>query len=137
MNVQVPVDIIFHKQSRALELIYEDSTNYVLPFEFLRVLSPSAEVQGHSPDQAVLQVGKRDVVIESIQPVGTYALRLCFSDGHDSGYYTWDYLYKLGKHREQLWKQYLLALKEQGASRDPDDPNNSAFSPKPKTSCKR
>ena len=136
MNVQVPVDIIFHKQSKTLEFVYEDA-RHVLPFEFLRVLSPSAEVQGHSPDQAVLQVGKRDVEIESIQPVGTYALRLCFSDGHDSGYYSWEYLYELGEHQEQLWKDYLLALEKHGASRDPEDPRNSAFLPKPKTSCKR
>ena len=89
--MRVPVDIVLHKQSKAMELVYEDGARYLLPYEFLRVLSPSAEVQGHSPEEAVLQVGKRDVTIVGVEPVGTYALRLVFSDGHDSGYDEWDY----------------------------------------------
>lgn len=137
MNVQIPVDIIFHQKSKTLEFVYKNSVRHVLSFEFLRVFSPSAEVQGHSPDQAVLQVGKKDVIIERIQPVGTYALRLCFSDGHDSGYYSWEYLYEIGEHQEQLWMGYLLELEKQGASRDPDDSCNLLFRPQSKISCKR
>ena len=131
----VPVDIAYHRQSRQLELIYENEERFLLPAELLRVLSPSAEVQGHSPDQAQLPVGKRDVSIVGIEPVGLYALKIVFSDGHDSGYYDWDYLYKLAIEKEKLWQQYLDKLTQLGASRDPDDPKNEPFKPQLKKSC--
>ena len=131
----VPVDIAYHRQSRQLELTYENEERFLLPAELLRVLSPSAEVQGHSPDQAQLPVGKRDVSIVGIEPVGLYALKIVFSDGHDSGYYDWDYLYKLAIEKEKLWQQYLDKLTQLGASRDPDDPKNEPFKPQLKKSC--
>ena len=131
----VPVDIAYHRQSRQLELTYENKERFLLPAELLRVLSPSAEVQGHSPDQAQLPVGKRDVSIVGIEPVGLYALKIVFSDGHDSGYYDWDYLYKLAIEKEKLWQQYLDKLTQLGASRDPDDPKNEPFKPQLKKSC--
>ena len=131
----VPVDIAYHRQSRQLELTYENEERFLLPAELLRVLSPSAEVQGHSPDQAQLPVGKRDVSIVGIEPVGLYALKIVFSDGHDSGYYDRDYLYKLAIEKEKLWQQYLDKLTQLGASRDPDDPKNEPFKPQLKKSC--
>ena len=131
----VPEDIAYHRQSRQLELTYENEERFLLPAELLRVLSPSAEVQGHSPDQAQLPVGKRDVSIVGIEPVGLYALKIVFSDGHDSGYYDWDYLYKLAIEKEKLWQQYLDKLTQLGASRDPDDPKNEPFKPQLKKSC--
>ena len=131
----VPVDIAYHRQSRQLELTYENEERFLLPAELLRVLSPSAEVQGHSPDQAQPPVGKRDVSIVGIEPVGLYALKIVFSDGHDSGYYDWDYLYKLAIEKEKLWQQYLDKLTQLGASRDPDDPKNEPFKPQLKKSC--
>ena len=131
----VPVDIAYHRQSRQLELTYENKERFLLPAELLRVLSPSAEVQGHSPDQAQLPVGKRDVSIVGIEPVGLYALKIVFSDGHDSGYYDWDYLYKLAIEKEKLWQLYLDKLTQLGASRDPDDPKNEPFKPQLKKSC--
>ena len=131
----VPVDIAYHRQSRQLELTYENEERFLLPAELLRVLSPSAEVQGHSPDQAQLPVGKRDVSIVGIEPVGLYALKIVFSDGHDSGYYDWDYLYKLAIEKGKLWQQYLDKLTQLGASRDPDDPKNEPFKPQLKKSC--
>ena len=131
----VPVDIAYHRQSRQLELTYENEERFLLPAELLRVLSPSAEVQGHSPDQAQLPVGKRDVSIVGIEPVGLYALKIVFSDGHDSGYYDWDYLYKLAIEKEKLWQQYLDKVTQLGASRDPDDPKTEPFKPQLKKSC--
>ena len=94
----VPVDMSLHNKSRRFDITFEDGRSFEFSFEFLRVFSPSAEVQGHTPDQAKLQVGKRDVVIKGIEPVGTYALRFIFSDGHDSGIYSWDYLAELGQN---------------------------------------
>ena len=135
--MRVPVDIVLHKQSKAMELVYEEGTRYLLPYEFLRVLSPSAEVQGHSPEEAVLQVGKRDVTIVGVEPVGTYALRLVFSDGHDSGFYEWDYFVELGENKETYWQDYLAKLAAVGASRDPEGPRNEPFKPKPKKACGR
>lgn len=131
----VPVDITYHRQSRELELTYENGENFRLPAEFLRVLSPSAEVQGHSPDQARLPVGKREVSIVAIEPVGLYAIKIVFSDGHDSGYYDWDYLRKLAVDKEALWENYLARLKELGASREPDDPRNKPFELPLKKTC--
>lgn len=110
--MKLPIDLAIHKKSRELELIYEDGTDARLSFEFLRIMSPSAEVQGHSPDEAVLQVGKRLVDIVGIEPVGNYAIQITFSDGHDSGLYSWDYLEDLIANRDALWANYLEALEK-------------------------
>ncbi len=115
-----PVGIKLHKQSRTLELEYDGGERYQLSCEFLRVHSPSAEVMGHGRGQEVLQSGKLNVGIKDIRPVGNYALQLVFDDGHDSGLYAWDYLYKLCTEQEQLWQDYLARLARAGADRDPD-----------------
>ncbi len=114
---RIPTEITLHKASRTLELVYDDQS-YQLPFEFLRVLSPSAEVRGHGPGQETLQTGKRLVEIKGIEPVGHYAIRPVFSDGHDSGLYSWEFLHELCVHREQLWEDYLRALEAAGFTRD-------------------
>ena len=114
----IPSNIVVHQQSKVLELSYENGQTYKLPFEFLRVLSPSAEVQGHGPGQETLQTGKRDVLIANIEPVGHYALKPSFSDGHDSGLYSWDFLYFLCENQEQLWKEHLDKLSAAGLDRD-------------------
>jgi DUF971 family protein len=114
----VPESIVLHQQSRALELVYADDKRYKFSFEFLRVHSPSAEVQGHGRGQQVLQTGKREVRIEAVEPVGNYALKLVFSDGHDSGLYSWDLLHRFSQHQESMWDDYLKALRAVGASRD-------------------
>jgi DUF971 family protein len=114
----IPTEIKLHQASRILELAYADGTRFELPCEFLRVYSPSAEVRGHGPGQEVLQIGKRDVQIAAIEPVGTYAIKLTFSDGHDTGLYSWDHLYEIGRNQEALWKHYLERMREAGASRD-------------------
>ena len=113
-----PTEIVLHQQSRILEVAFDDGKVFKLPCELLRVYSPSAEVRGHGPGQEVLQTGKREVGIAAIEPVGNYAVRLVFSDGHDTGLYSWDYLYSLGENQEALWKQYLDRLEKAGASRD-------------------
>ena len=114
-----PQSITVHGQSRQLELAFSDGAAFRLPFELLRVYSPSAEVMGHAPGQEVLQTGKRNVDITGIEPVGNYAVRPVFSDGHDSGLYSWDYLYQLGVRQQELWADYLQELKKAGKSRDP------------------
>jgi DUF971 family protein len=114
----IPNNIVVHQQSKVLELSYENGNIYRLPFEFLRVLSPSAEVQGHGPGQETLQTGKRDVLIANLEPVGHYALKPSFSDGHDSGLYSWDYLQYLCENQEQLWKEHLDKLAAAGLDRD-------------------
>ena len=114
----IPINIVVHQQSKVLELSYENGVTFRLPFEFLRVLSPSAEVQGHGPGQETLQTGKRDVLIASLEPVGHYALKPSFSDGHDSGLYSWDYLQYLGENQEELWKEHLNKLAAAGLDRD-------------------
>jgi len=116
--VPIPESIISHQQSCVLELVYAQDKRYKLSYEFLRVHSPSAEVQGHGPGQQVLQTGKLEVRIRAIEPVGNYALKLVFSDGHDSGLYSWDLLYRFTQHYEALWADYLKALQAAGASRD-------------------
>lgn len=116
----LPTAIELHRQSRTLELRYGDDENYTLSCEYLRVHSPSAEVRGHGQGQEVLQVGKINVAITAIQPVGNYALQLTFSDGHDTGLFSWDYLYELCTHQQQYWKTYLQRLHDAGAGRDPD-----------------
>jgi DUF971 family protein len=113
-----PQSIVLHKRSRVLELTYADGTQYRLPYEFLRVYSPSAEVRGHGPGQETLQTGKRDVDIVSITQVGHYAIQPQFSDGHDSGIYGWDYLHVLGQNQQALWDDYLARLQAAGLDRD-------------------
>ncbi len=123
----LPTEITLHQQSRVLEIAFDDGARYKLPFEFLRVYSPSAEVRGHMPGQERLQVGKRNVTITRLDPVGYYAVQPVFSDGHASGIYSWTYLYELGREHERLWAEYLAQLEAAGASRDADDPRNAAF----------
>ena len=118
-NTPRPTEIKLHQKSRLLEIAYDDGSRFTLPCEYLRVFSPSAEVRGHGPGQEVLQVGKRDVEIKEIEPVGNYAVKLGFSDGHDTGLYSWEYLHELGQKQESSWKSYLARLEEAGASRDP------------------
>ncbi|MGE5472064.1 MAG: gamma-butyrobetaine hydroxylase-like domain-containing protein [Bacteroidota bacterium] len=122
----IPSEIKLHQKSRRLELIYADGEELMLDFEYLRVYTPSAEARGHGPGQETLQTGKREVGIERIEPVGTYALRLVFSDGHDSGLYSWDLLYNLGKHHDELWSEYLKQIEAQGLSRDVDTTSRAA-----------
>ncbi len=119
-NTPMPTRIVVHQQSRLLELAFDDGKEYRLPFELLRVYSPSAEVRGHGPGQEVLQVGKRLVAVESVEPVGHYALQPKFDDGHDTGIFSWDYLHWLGEQQAQLWQDYLQRLRAAGATRDPD-----------------
>jgi len=121
-----PTEIKLHQRSRILEIAFDDGSRFELSYEFLRVHSPSAEVRGHGVGQEVLQLGKRDVDITRVEPVGNYAIRPVFSDGHDSGLYSWDYLYDLGERRDELWQTYLLRLAEAGGSRDPADQPESA-----------
>jgi DUF971 family protein len=119
-DTPIPSEIKLHQKSRRLELSYENGESYSLDFEYLRVFTPSAEARGHGPGQETLQTGKRNVDIERIEPVGSYAVRLVFSDGHDSGLYSWDLLYNLGKHHDELWQEYLKQIETQGLSRDID-----------------
>lgn len=118
-STPLPTEITLHSKSRVLAVAFDNGRSFSLPFEFLRVHSPSAEVRGHGPGQEVLQVGKRDVDITALDPVGNYAIRPRFSDGHDSGLYSWDYLYMLGEQQDALWQRYLERLQAAGASRDP------------------
>lgn len=113
-----PTDIRLHSKSRLLEVSFADET-FILPCEYLRVNSPSAEVQGHGPGQEVLQTGKERVNIVAIEPVGNYAVRLIFSDAHNSGIYSWDILYRLGHNRQEIWQQYLKRLADAGVERQP------------------
>ena len=114
-----PTAIKLHKVSRLLELGFEDGSTFKLPLEYLRVYSPSAEVQGHGPGQEVLQIGKEDVNVDSIEPMGHYAIKLVFDDNHDSGIYSWDYLYELGVTYEERWQDYLERLEAGGHKRKP------------------
>ena len=112
-----PLTISLHKQSKILEIFYDNGVSFKLSYEYLRVFSPSAEVKGHGPDQEVLQTGKENVNINEAQPVGNYAVRLVFDDGHETGLYTWNYLYELGQNQENYWKDYLEKLNKSGCSR--------------------
>jgi DUF971 family protein len=114
-----PTEIRLHQKSRAMEVSFDDGRVFRLPYEFLRVYSPSAEVRGHGPGQEVLQTGKRDVEIAALDPVGSYAVQPRFSDGHATGIYSWEYLYHLGENQDRLWKEYLAKLAQAGAGRDP------------------
>jgi DUF971 family protein len=117
-STPTPTEITVHQQSRVLELRFSDGAHFCLPFELMRVYSPSAEVQGHGPGQEVLQTGKREVGIVSLEPVGHYAIQPTFSDGHDSGIFSWDYLYFLGSQQDRLWADYERRLAEAGLDRD-------------------
>jgi DUF971 family protein len=119
MATPAPTEIKLHQASRVLEIAFADGASFKLPYEFLRVYSPSAEVRGHGPGQETLQTGKRDVGIRDVEQVGHYAIRPTFTDGHDSGIYSWEYLYDLGSDQEALWQRYLDRLAAAGASRDP------------------
>ncbi|MGX7005460.1 gamma-butyrobetaine hydroxylase-like domain-containing protein [Caballeronia sp. KNU42] len=114
----IPTGIVVHSKTRALELQYANDQTYRIPFELLRVYSPSAEVQGHGPGQETLQTGKRDVLIQAIEPVGHYALQLVFSDGHNTGLYSWDILHDLAVRQDELWADYLAKLEAAGIDRD-------------------
>ena len=119
MAIPTPTDIKLHQASRKLEIAFADGARFEMPFEFLRVYSPSAEVRGHGPGQEVLQVGKREVLINAAEPVGLYGINFFFSDGHDTGIYSWEYLYDLGVNQATLWDEYLKRMEAAGASRDP------------------
>lgn len=118
MTERVPTTITLHQKSRVLEIAFSDGRSFRFPYEFLRVYSPSAEVRGHGPGQEVLQVGKRNVDIRVLEPVGSYAVQPQFSDGHATGIYSWEYLYELGENQDDLWKEYLEKLAKAGASRE-------------------
>lgn len=127
-----PEQLIYHQASQQLEIHFSNGETFMLPSEYLRVHSPSASVRGHGVGQEVLQTGKQHVAILNIEMVGHYAAKLTFSDGHDSGLYTWHYLYELGKHQAQYWQRYLEKLEEAGASREID---LSLTSPNVRRSC--
>jgi DUF971 family protein len=116
-----PTEISLHQKSRILEITFEDGARFKLPYEYLRVYSPSAEVRGHGPGQGVLQIGKENVAITSIDPVGNYAIQPHFDDGHDTGIYSWNTLYDLGLNQEKYWKQYLDQLEAAGHKRGTHD----------------
>ena len=113
-----PTALTVHSQSRILEVAFSDGAAFKIPFELMRVYSPSAEVQGHGPGQEVLQTGKREVGVVELEPIGNYAVKPVFSDGHDTGIFSWDYLYHLGADQDQLWAEYNRRLQAAGANRD-------------------
>lgn len=117
MTSPVPTEITYHKKTRILEITFSTDERFELSAEFLRVHSPSAEVRGHGPGQEVLQIGKENVAIDRIEPVGNYAVRLCFDDGHHTGLYSWDELLKLGRNKHELWNRYLDRLEAAGHRR--------------------
>lgn len=119
MTITLPTEITLRQQSCTLEIAFADGTRFQLPYEFLRVYTPSAEARGHGPGQETLQTGKKNVKLLGVEPVGTYALKLNFDDGHDSGLYTWEYLYELGQRQAAMWQDYLKKLEAAGASREP------------------
>ncbi|MEY4978561.1 MAG: hypothetical protein RLZZ352_831 [Pseudomonadota bacterium] len=124
-NTPTPQDITVHSQSRVLDIAFSDGAQFRIPFELMRVYSPSAEVQGHGPGQAVLQTGKRGVGIVALEPVGNYAVQPTFSDGHDSGIFSWDYLYFLGARQDELWADYHARLQAAGVDRDAPMPEKT------------
>jgi len=134
MSTPQPTALTLHSASRVLEIAFDDGKIFRLPFEFMRVFSPSAEVRGHGAGQETLQVGKRDVTITELKPVGYYAVQPLFSDGHSTGLFSWTYLYDLGRDQEKLWRRYLERLAAAGASRDAADPRNAALA-SPSPSC--
>jgi len=118
MDTPQPLNLVVHQRSRELEIAFDDGAQFRIPFELLRVYSPSAEVQGHGPGQEVLQTGKREVEIVALEPVGRYAVQPTFSDGHSSGIFTWEYLYRLGAQQDELWQRYFQRLEAAGVDRD-------------------
>ena len=127
-----PTDIRLHRKSKRLEVAFDNGERFDMPCEYLRVHSPSAEVRGHGPGQEVLQYGKKEVNIDAIEPVGQYAVKLVFDDGHDSGLYSWKVLYNLGKNYDMLWAEYLEKLEQAGRSREPQTTSTIV-----KTSCEK
>lgn len=121
MSQPTPTDIRLHQKSHVLEVAFDDGSRFEFPCEFLRVFSPSAEVQGHGPGQERLQWGKKNVNITSVQPVGNYAVQLYFDDGHDTGIYSWDLLYRFGVNQDEMWRDYLAQVEQAGVSREPVD----------------
>jgi DUF971 family protein len=121
-----PTDITVHSQSRVLEVAFSDGARFRIPFELMRIYSPSAEVQGHGPGQEVLQTGKREVDLIGLEPIGNYAVQPSFSDGHDTGLFSWDYLYFLGSEQDKLWADYARRLQEAGVDRDAPMPVKGA-----------
>lgn len=117
-DTPTPTELTVHSKSRLLEVAFTDGAEFKIPFELMRVYSPSAEVQGHGPGQEVLQTGKRDVQVVELASIGNYAVKPVFSDGHESGIFSWDYLYHLGAHQDQLWIDYTRRLEAAGMSRD-------------------
>ena len=117
-NSPTPTAITVHSQSRVLELVFSDGAEFKIPFELMRVYSPSAEVMGHGPGQEVLQTGKRDICVVELEPIGNYAVKPVFSDGHQSGIFSWDYLYEMGVSQASLWDDYNRRLEAAGMSRD-------------------
>lgn len=136
-NTPIPTEIKLHQASRLMEIAFSDGARFQLSYELLRVYSPSAEVRGHGHGQEVLQTGKRDVTIVSVEPVGNYAIKPAFSDGHDSGIYSWDLLYVLGAKQESLWQDYLVRLGASGASRDPGDIEPTTAATPTGSSCRK
>ncbi len=134
-NTKTPTEIKLHQKSRILEISFAGGERFELSYEFLRVFTPSAEARGHGPGQEVLQVGKRDVGIDHLEAIGNYAVRPVFSDGHDSGLYSWDLLHNLGVNRDQLWLAYLKRLEQAHASRDPSE--NPPVAAKPHGACSK
>ena len=120
-----PRSLVVHGQSRVLEVVFSDGAEFRIPFELMRIYSPSAEVQGHGPGQEVLQTGKRNVELAALEPVGNYAVQPTFSDGHDTGIFSWDFLYFLGSQQAQLWTDYERRLKEAGVERDAPMPEKA------------
>ncbi len=120
-NNPIPTEIKFHQKSRLLGLTFDNGEHFELTCEYLRVYSPSAEVRGHSEEEAVLQVGKAQVNIEQIEPAGNYAIVLHFDDGHNTGIYSWEWLYYLGKNHDKLWQDYLAKMEQAGQKREPTE----------------
>jgi DUF971 family protein len=118
-STPIPTEIKLHQVSHVLEIAFSDGTRFKLPYEFLRVYSPSAEVRGHGPGQEVLQIGKKNIEVKGVEPVGSYAVQLTFSDGHDTGLYSWDYLHELGENYVELWDRYMNRMEAAAASREP------------------
>jgi DUF971 family protein len=114
----IPTELTVRRQSKIVEIAFDDGAAFSIPFELMRVYSPSAEVQGHGPGQEVLQLGKRDVLIDGVEPIGNYGIKPVFNDGHDTGIYTWDTLYKLGRDQDKLWQDYLGRLQAAGFKGD-------------------
>lgn len=127
-DMPLPQSLTVHEASRVLEVGYSDGKTFRIPFELMRVYSPSAEVQGHGPGQEVLQTGKRAVTVVDIQQVGNYAIKPVFSDGHESGLFTWNYLYELGEQQDKLWSEYFARLQAAGVDRDTPMPEKAGGS---------